>query len=190
MIIPQEIDSSELLVRFIFIDYFKKKNIHPERFDKGQVFLDDRLFGISLQRENYCNDKFCKERAKLIDKKVYVGFLVFSKEDFNEVCSSFARIRANFDAKIEFTPLDENNEYLAFRNNIDSEQLGNPSHSDIVYYNPAIQGDESNPKTALRAFSQQLFPKCCLILDNDPDNDNFTMDSVANQYYNFISNQE
>ncbi len=175
-------------MRFIFADHFKNKKINPERFDKSKVFLDDRLYGISLQRESYSNDVFCKQRAKQIEEKtnkIYVGFLVFKKEDFIEVCDLFAKIRTSFEAVIEFTPLDVNDEYLAFRDEIDSEQEGNPSHSDIIYYNPALEVGEANPKTALRAFSQLLFSKCFLIIDNDPNIDEFQMESINNQYTNF-----
>ena len=53
MHIPKEIDDDEILVRFIFLDHFKKKNLRKERISSQDIFLDDRLVGISLQRGKY-----------------------------------------------------------------------------------------------------------------------------------------
>lgn len=177
MLINREIDSSEILVRFIFEDHFIKKNVTPNRIDKREVFMDNRLVGVSMQRHKYVtSDNECKERGKSIRNKKFVGFVVFLKDDFLKACNEFVKIREQFEAEIRFTPLDEN---LEIRKDIDSIYItdpGNPSHCDMNYINPAIENDEPNPKTALRAFSQQLYAKSCLILDPNPDSEELELD--------------
>ena len=107
MHIPKEIDDDEILVRFIFLDHFKKKNLRKERISSQDIFLDDRLVGISLQRGKYTTENFCKQRAKTIDNKKYVGFVLFKKGDYLEACKEFIKERNEFHSIMEFTPLDE-----------------------------------------------------------------------------------
>lgn len=104
MHIPKEIDDDEILVRFIFLDHFKKKNLRKERISSQDIFLDDRLVGISLQRGKYTTENFCKQRAKTIDNKKYVGFVLFKKGDYLEACKEFIKERNEFHSIMEFTP--------------------------------------------------------------------------------------
>ena len=80
MIIPIEIDNHEILVRFIFLDDFKKKPPAMESLKSGEVFMDDRNSGVSLQRGRYTNVQFCKNSAEKIKNKEFIGFLIFKME--------------------------------------------------------------------------------------------------------------
>lgn len=165
MLVPKEIDNIEILVRFVFLDNFKKNVLKEDRISAQDVFLDTRLVGISLQRKKFTTEKFCKMQAKSINNKTYVGFILFRKSDYLDACQQFITQRPTFNSAIEFTPLDENNNYLFDRQSIRTTDNGNPSHSDIIYLNPAINNDEIKPNISLRIFSKILFEKSKLIID-------------------------
>ncbi|ATA90006.1 hypothetical protein CGC58_09905 [Capnocytophaga stomatis] len=182
MLVPQHIDDSEILLRFVFQDNFKKKNILPDKIIDGDVFLDTRLVGISLQRIGYSNFEFCKNKAKSINNKIFVGFVLFKKEDYLLACNEFRKIRSQFESILEFTPLDNEGNYLINRNIIDETDEGNPSHSDIIYINPAFTPEEARPNIPLRIFSKELYRKCRLIIDSNYDNDIVNFDSVESYF--------
>ena len=175
MIIPKIIDDTEILVRFIFVDNFKKKVLDKTKLNIQDIFLDTRLYGISLQRSSYTTENECKNFALSILSKQYVGFVLFYKSDFTSSVSDYKLERGVFESFIEFTPLDENNQYLINREHISTEDKGNPSHSDIVYINPAIKDDEATPNTSLRLFSKKLMSKCKIIIDDDIENSKFNL---------------
>jgi hypothetical protein len=96
--------------------------------------------------------------------------VIFYKQDFQDKCLEYKAERPNFEATIEYTPLNTDNHYLIDIFNCDTENQGNPSHSDLFYINPATVVDET-PNTVLRLFSRKLYSKCKLILDSDVDSE-------------------
>ena len=183
MLIPQFIDESEVLVRFVFLDSFRKKNISINQIVDQDIFLDTRLVGISLQRLLYTSFEFCKTQAKSISNKIYVGFILFKKIDYLNACEEYKNIRSNFDSTLEFTPLDEEGLYIENTSNINTSDKGNPSHCDIFYKNPALLPEESKPNISLRIFSKILFRNNCkLVLDENYDNDSINFNSVESYF--------
>lgn len=176
MPIPKAIDNNEILVRFIFLDDFKKKQVEETKLISQDVFLDTRNAGISLQRSQYTTENKCKKFASNIPSKKYVGFALFLKKSFSQAVIEYQLERIDFQANLEFTPLDEDSMYLIDRENSKVTDKGNPSHSDILYINPAMKvGEEPTPNTSLRIFSRKLMSKCKLIIDNDSSEDDFKM---------------
>ncbi|AWL78198.1 hypothetical protein [Capnocytophaga canimorsus] len=182
MLIPQHIDDSEILLRFVFQDNFKRKNISTDKIIEGDIFLDTRLVGISLQRIQYSDFGFCKGKAKSINNKIFVGFVLFKKEDYLLVCDEFKKVRPQFESILEFTPLDKNGDYLIHRSNINKTDEGNPSHSDIIYINPAFTPEEARPNIPLRIFSRELYKKCELIIDHNRDNNIVNFNSIESYF--------
>lgn len=182
MLVPQHIDDSEILLRFVFQDNFKKKNISPDKIIDGDIFLDTRLIGISLQRIQYSDFGFCKGKAKSINNKIFVGFVLFKKEDYLLVCDEFKKIRSQFESILEFTPLDKDGHYLVDRTTINIADEGNPSHSDIIYINPAFTPEEAKPNVPLRIFSRELYKKCKLIIDDNRDSDIVNFNSIGSYF--------
>lgn len=173
MFIPQTINDNEILVRFVFLDNFKKKNLNIDKINTQEIFLDTRLIGVSLQRHLYTSEQQCKNFAIGIPNKQYVGFICFYVRDFFQSVRDFRQERGEFESILEFTPLDSNNQYLIDRIHSKVSDNGNPSHSDILYINPAIDLFEPTPKTSLRLFSKKLFSKCKIILDPDYDSEDY-----------------
>ena len=138
MLIPVEIDNKELLVRFVFTDDFKKSNITKEKFKDGEFFIDTRGLGVSLQRGNYTITSFCISSAKLISTRVFVGFVFFLKQSYFEACDEMLRERKEFKSELKYTPLDEFGNYHNKTDEIDSDDNGNPSHSDIFFIDPQL----------------------------------------------------
>nr|WP_297306412.1 hypothetical protein [uncultured Flavobacterium sp.] len=169
--IPLQFEDNELLIRFIFTDHFKKKNVNDTKILEQEVFLYSERYGVSLQREHYTNEQFCKNIARNIPSKSYAGFVLFTKKDFLEVIQDFLKVRSNFDAKLEFSPLSEKDACHANRKTVCINCKENPSHCDIFYLNPGLESHESNPKIPLRIFSRELFKRSKLIIDKNP-NDN------------------
>jgi hypothetical protein len=172
--IPIEIDEEELIARFIFDSNFKRKNISKENLVIKDVFLPNKG-GVSTQRLRFCTLQDCKNIANSNINKFFAGVLVFKKSLFINVKEKYVadyEERKDFEADLFSTPLDVNNKYLSLsisRDAIDASS-GNPSHSDIVYINPAPTKDES-PNTAIRSFSRKLAKECDIILD---EGDNFS----------------
>ena len=181
MHIPESIDTNEILVRFIFISDFKNKKIEVSKINDGEVFLDTRDLGVSLQRYLFCNETECKKLALSIDKKIYVGFVVFKKEDFLKVKEEHKKEREEFEAQILFTPLDENNNIIEDKSNVYTNTLKNPSHSDLYYINPAVVNDET-PKTAIRQFSRKLVKSSNIIIDNSTENFDYNLNNFSDFY--------
>ncbi len=183
MLIPQLIDDSEVLLRFVFLDNFKKKVLSADRIADQDVFLDTRLAGISLQRTLYSSFEFCKKLGKSISNKIFVGFIVFRKCDYLSACDEYKEIREHFCSILEFTPLDIEGLYLIDRSNIDTEDDGNPSHSDIIYINPALLPNEVKPNISLRIFSRILYKRSKLIIDENYEGDVCNFNSIES-YFN------
>ncbi|MBP1617075.1 MAG: hypothetical protein H6Q14_902 [Bacteroidetes bacterium] len=167
MFIPIVIDNEEILVRFIFRDNFKKNIISEEKLNPGSIFLDSRQCGVSLQRYKYSSEDLCKQYAKKIPKQ-YVGVIVFKKIDFDSLVKEYKKERCDFESKIEYSPLDDYNNYILKRSQIRKINSGNPSHADILYINPAMQEFETI-NSALRLFSRKLERKCTIIIDPYPE---------------------
>ncbi len=163
IIIDKEIKENEIFVRFIYDSSFRKKILEIDRIIDGEVFLD--LRGVSMQREKYCNETKCKFFAKKIPKK-FVGYVIFRKSHFDEAKNSQKQIKPDFEAILKSTPLDKDNNYIPDDIIVSADTEGNPSHSDLIYINPALIENES-PKIAIRSFSRKLFKKCKIIFDND-----------------------
>lgn len=175
MLIPKIINNGEILVRFVFLDDFKKKTIHREKLIDQGVFLDTRQSGISLQRSTYTTEDKCKKLAKKVPNKEYIGFVLFFKKAFGQTVAEFQKERNTFLATLEFTPLDESNNYIINRENININDKGNPAHADILYINPAMSIDEATPNTSLRLFSRKLMLNCKLIIDSNSEGIEFSM---------------
>ena len=163
--IPRIIDEQEILVRFIFEKNFKNKKIDAAKISDGDIFLD--LRGVSLQRENYCNETKCKKLAKENKFQKYIGFAIFRLKHFNKTLEEHKINRPDFEARLISTPLDINSKIISSEIEINTETPGLPAHADIEYLNPAIVDDET-PKIALRKFSRNLFKKSVLIIDPKP----------------------
>lgn len=176
--IPESIDNNEILVRFIFISDFKNKKIEVSKINDGEVFLDTRDLGVSLQRYLFCNETECKKLATSIQNKAYVGFVIFKKEDFLKVKEEHKKEREEFEAEILFTPLDEENNIIKDKSNIFTNTPKNPSHSDLYYLNPAVVNDET-PKTAIRQFSRKLVKSASIIIDYPSDDLEFNLDKFT-----------
>lgn len=160
MYIPSLIDPNEKLVRFIFADNFRKGVIALDRINVSDIFLDTRNIGVSLQRLQYCSKELSRVYAEKIPNKKYVGIVIFFKYVFDQCVSGYQVERNDFEAKIDYTPLDENNQYLSDKDHCRIGDIGNPYHADLFYINPAISGEEKEsgrPHTSLRLFSQKLF---------------------------------
>ncbi|WP_299325271.1 hypothetical protein [uncultured Maribacter sp.] len=169
ILIPKNIDDDEILVHFIFDRNFKNKIANEHKLISKDIFLPNQG-GVSLQRSLYCNEKTCKSFAKKVAiNRAYIGFVIFRKSTFEKVKKNYVlNDRSEFEAKLFSTPLDENNLYLAPYIEVNVDSKGNPSHSDLIYKNPAVKGDES-PNTAIRSFSRKLSKECKLIIDDNPD---------------------
>lgn len=169
--ISRIIDDDEVLVRYLFSRDFKKGNIDFSKIIDKDVYVDTRG-GVSLQRLRYCSESECKQRAKNNDL-VYVGFLIFSKKIFNVLLEEHRVIRNDFNAIIESTPLDENNQTIGNQIDVFDNTPVNPSHADLIYINPAcIPGDES-PHTFTRIFSKNLFKQSEFIIDEYPEDEDY-----------------
>lgn len=180
--IPEDISDNEILVRFIFDSDFKNKKIEIAKVIDGEVFLDNRNLGVSLQRYLFCTENQCKEIACNIQSKNYVGFIIFKKKDFIRTKDEHKKERKEFDAEILFTPLDENYIIIEDKSKIYTNTPKNPSHSDLHYINPAVIDDES-PKTAIRQFSRKLVKSSNIIID-------FPLEELAYDLAGFYSYYE
>jgi len=168
LLIPKEIAEDEILVHYIFDRNFKNKIISDEKLVSKDMFLPNKG-GVSLQRNFYCDENKCKQLAKGVAiGKVYIGFFVFRKSDFEKVKQNYiSNDRSEFEADIVSTPLDKDFQYLPKETKVYINTLGNPAHADLVYHNPALKADES-PNTAIRSFSRKLSKDCKLIIDKNP----------------------
>lgn len=175
MLIPKNIENSEFFVRFIFSDQFRKEVILSKIKDQ-EIFTYSFDLGVSLQRARYTSEAFCRLQAKHVAinaKKQLAGYILFKKEDFLNACEEFRAEntdRSDFEAILEFTPLDSDMQYLRDREIVNTNDGGNPSHSDIIYLNPGISIDSEKPQIALRIFSKKLFSKSVPIIEADDDN--------------------
>jgi hypothetical protein len=171
LLVPKKIADDEILVHYIFDRNFKKKIISERELVSKDIFLPNKG-GVSLQRSFYCNENKCKQLAKRIAiGKVYIGFFVFRKSDFERVKQNYVlHERSEFDADIISTPLDES--FASIKSKVYIDSTGNPAHADLIYKNPALRESES-PNTAIRSFSRKLSKNCKLIIDTNPSSKSF-----------------
>ncbi|PQJ81029.1 hypothetical protein BTO18_14560 [Polaribacter porphyrae] len=174
MLIPNNIESSEKLVHYLFTKHFKRKIISSEISDlNNREILMPNKGGVSLQRTRYCNENKCKEFASMIPDRVYCGFLLFSKQDFENVKSNYIKYsRPDFEAILKHTPLNENFEYLPNNSKVFVNSPGNPAHSDLIYLNPA-QINEEKPNTAIRSFTRKFLQFCTLLIDKNLESNDY-----------------
>jgi hypothetical protein len=179
MVVDEEIAPNEILVRYVFSDDFKGKNLIAEKIITKNL-LGPLRGGTSLQREKYCDESKCNELGNKIPNKDLVGFLIFVKDDFDKVKSAFIESNDNagtgivLDAFIKATPLDENFNILDFKNvKITIDTKGNPAHADIVYLKPKLIPDDvsfyEKPNTTIRSFSKKMFFSSNLVLNKSED---------------------
>lgn len=179
MLIDEKIATDEILVRYVFSDDFKGKNVLEEKIISKNL-LGPLRGGTSLQRERYCDENECNELGNKIPNKSLVGFLIFTKEDFEKVKSTFIQSNENagtgivLDAYIKATPLDENFNILDFKKvKITLDMKGNPSHADIVYLKPKLIPEDvpfyEKPNTTIRSFSKKMYLSSNLILNKSED---------------------
>lgn len=174
ILIPANIDSSEILVHYIFTKHFDKKIISSNISDlvNREVLMPNKG-SVSLQRGKYCNENKCKEFALKIPDRIYSGFLVFTMRNFDEVKTNYKNnSRKDFEAIIEHTPLDEDFNYLPKHTSVYIKTKGNPAHSDLRYVNPA-QINEESPNTAIRSFTRKLLQVCDLLIDKNFKGENY-----------------
>jgi len=168
--LPKFISEEEFFIRFVFKSDFKKKLIiENDKINFSRFSLPNKG-GVSIQRGFYCDENEAKERAKRISPKDYVGFYIFKKTHFNNELKLYLVSNKDFQVDIFATPLNVNNEYIALPIGFDEFEIqdGNPSHSDIIYLNPAPKEGET-PKTAIRSFIRKFFNEKHLILDENVD---------------------
>jgi len=165
--IPVTIEDNEVLVRFVYLSNFKKKVVSLERVEHSRIFIDTRCNCVSLQRLLYCNEDGCKALAKSIPGKStdFVGFALFKKETFDKIVATHKLERADFEAIIKYSPMDENQQYYTDIDSITINTKGSPAHSDIVYIHPGAILDEE-PNIALRQFSHKLSTACIYVIDD------------------------
>jgi hypothetical protein len=166
-VISKYVDYEEIIVRFLYSDHFKKKI----EIKKGDIFLPYKG-GVSVQREKYCSDAFCKKKAQEIQKK-YKGITIFKKKSFDEACVCYKKNRQEFEANIKGTPINVNGNYCEEDIEVTVSSEGNPSHADIVYINPAQSSKEETPKPSLRVFSKILLRHSDIIIDDFPEETEF-----------------
>lgn len=171
-VIPQKIDSDEILIRYITLGHIKrKKTITKTNLEEKNLFLDTRG-GVSMQRYPYCSEQECKYHAtKLVEPNNYVGYAIFKFAQFEELVTSYQASRKGFEASIYSTPLNEHNQLIVSTKETRKSWKGNPAHSDLYYLNPAPNYDET-PNTAIRSFSRKLFKKCKILFDEAPTDKN------------------
>lgn len=179
MVIKEEISPNEILVRYVFSDDFKGKNVLAEKIIAKNL-LGPLRGGTSLQREKYCDEDKCNELGNRIPNKELVGFLIFVKNDFDKVKNDFINSNENagtgivLDAFIKATPLDENFNILDFKKvTITTDTKGNPAHADIIYQKPKLIANNvscyEKPNTTIRSFSKKMFLSCNLVLNQSED---------------------
>lgn len=192
MLIDEKIVGDEILVRYVFSDDFKGKNVLKEKIITKNL-LGPLRGGTSLQRERYCDENQCNKLGNKIPNKSLVGFLIFTKDDFDKVKSDFITSNENsgtgivLDAYIKATPLDENFNILDFKKmKITIETKGNPSHADIIYLKPKLIPEDvdvyEKPNTTIRSFSKKMYLSSNLILNESEDKSVF-IGSKFKEYY-------
>lgn len=166
--IPEHISENEILVHFLYNRNFPKNTIIATSLISKEIFIPNKG-GVSMQRHLFCNENNCKYFAKNYQfQRVYVGFLLLRKKDFNYVKKEYiSNSRKDFEAEIISTPINEKGEYYPKSIDVFTDSLGNPAHSDLIYINPAPEGEET-PKTAIRSFSRKLAKKCVVTIDQEP----------------------
>lgn len=169
ILIPSKINHTEVLVHYIFSKHFKKKLVSSQISDLvNREILMPNKGGVSLQRAKYCDENQCKSFATNVKGRIYVGFLIFTKEQFENVKTSYKKqSRPDFEATIIHTPLGENFEYLPKDIEVYINSKGNPAHTDLKYLNPA-EIQEETPNTAIRSFTKKLIQVCKLLIDETP----------------------
>ncbi len=192
MLIDEKIVNDEILVRYVFSDDFKGKNVVKEKIITKNL-LGPLRGGTSLQRERYCDENQCNELGNKIPNKSLVGFLIFTKEDFDKVKSDFIASNENLetgivlDAYIKATPLDENFNILDFKKvKITIDTKGNPSHADIIYLKPKLIPEDvdfyEKPNTTIRSFSKKMYLSSNLII-NESEDRSIYIGSKFKEYY-------
>lgn len=156
---PIEIADDEIFVRYITLGNLKKGKLRP-----NDVFLDTRYPCVSLQRYRFCDEDCCKSHSNDLD---IIGFLIFDLTAFKKSFLQSESETSNLLGDIVFSPMNEDNEYYAFRDKCDFETLGNPFHSDILYHlNNSIQNQFEIPRTSIREFSKKLFRNSLLKIES------------------------
>lgn len=172
-VIPRNIEDAEIIIRFVFDrDYRRKKPYIEENIIGREVFFDNRyeFFPVSVLRKLYVNSENCLEIGGAIQPNLK-SLIIFQKKDFDLAVEKNSKVRADFQATIIGTPLDENNEYIDSETEVTTETLGNPAHADIKITNPGIvEADAENANTAIRSFSSVLFKHCKIITLTEPPN--------------------
>lgn len=166
LVIPRNIDDTEIIIRFAFEgDYRRKKPYIEENINIREIFFDNRFefFPVSVLRKLYVKSEDCLARGQAIQPNLK-SLIVFRKKDFDKAVEKNSLVRTEFQAHIIGTPLDENNNYIIPEIEVDTDTLGNPAHADIRILNPGIvQADAENANTAIRSFSSVLFKYCKVI---------------------------
>lgn len=191
-IIEEAIAPDEILVRYVFSDDFKGKNVLVEKIITKNLFGPLRG-GTSLQRERYCNEDQCNELGNRIPNKELVGFLIFIKDDFEKIKDDFIKSNENagtgiiLDALIKATPLDESFNILDFKKvKITTDTKGNPAHADIIYLKPELIPNNvsryEKPNTTIRSFSKKMFITSNLVLNQSKDKSVF-LGSKFSEFY-------
>jgi hypothetical protein len=175
VLIARKIDDKEILVRFIFQGHLKnsRKAASSNNIDTQKIFSDSRNLGISLQREMYCTETQCKSFAKR-NLNSYIGFVIFRKENFEQLVNDYETQRSGFLAELKSSPLDENHEIISEDIEVYLDTPINPSHADIEYINPAIDESDISTHTSVRIFSKNLFKQSSLIIDLNTQGEELT----------------
>lgn len=166
-LVSLSINENEIFIRIITSPKHHKEgnSVFAERKEK-ELFLPYRG-GVSMNRYIYISEKKIKNLAKSrTGREKYVGFAIFSKQNFDEVLIDYIRISNNndFHAHIEATPLDINDNIIKDQN-VYTTTKGNPSHADIIYNkNPQLE----KPNSSIRQFSKKLARKAIKEIDMYP----------------------
>lgn len=176
--IPVDISEDEILVKFLFDVDFKNKLHCATALVQKEIFLPHKG-GSSIQRLLYSSENVCKSYGAKISKESkenpnarnrdFFGFAIFTKRIFDLAINEHRK--QDFDARLRYSPLDENGQDIIDIHSVKIDDNGNVSHSDIVYINPEVSEVEV-PSTAIRLFSRLLFTQGCkIVLDLCPPED-------------------
>ncbi|PVH25783.1 hypothetical protein [Sphingobacterium corticibacter] len=168
--IPEKIDPSEKIVRFLFSKHLKKsKNLDKFRstLDSGLINSDyvfyDTRGEVSMQRKDYVSDERCLQIGNSIPLEL-VGYVSFPLDLYDNTIILHKQEpgREEFEATLLWSPLDSENVERLDRP-VCSDDAGLPAHCGITYVNPSELINEE-PNTAIRMFSRRFFKRCALEL--------------------------
>nr|WP_319401014.1 hypothetical protein [uncultured Carboxylicivirga sp.] len=147
--IPNEIDNTERIVRFIYSPFHlnKKKNKVIAGAYKTPLGMDE----VSVNRFNYTNANFCKKHGKKgqdLPSKTFFGLSMLNAHEIKET-----------ESEVVYTPILE-------------KERKNPFHSDIkIGFTPIVKGEPFPAEFQQKI--HQMAKTSRLYIDENLDSDNW-----------------